>query len=42
MRWQCNKFYVLQGDKLRAPKHWECIAIVKATTETAAMVVAQL
>jgi hypothetical protein len=43
MRWQCDKCYVLQGDKSRAPKkHWECITVVKATAETAAMVDAQL
>jgi len=39
VRWQCDKSYVLQGDKPGAPKkYWECIAVVKATAETVAMV----
>ncbi|KIM85700.1 hypothetical protein PILCRDRAFT_341997 [Piloderma croceum F 1598] len=39
VRWQCDKSYVLQGDKPGAPtKYWECIAVVKATTEIVAMV----
>ena len=43
MRWQCDVSYVLQRDKPRVQKkQYKCIAIVKATAETAAMVDAQL
>jgi hypothetical protein len=39
VRWQCDKSYVLQGDKPGAPtKYWECIAVVKGTAETVATV----
>jgi hypothetical protein len=39
LAWQCDKSYALQGDKPGALiKYWECIAVVKATAETVAMV----